>query len=682
MEEHDAPPCGQSKDTGALFSSHGGRLPKKSFWYVLRKRREIVIATVLIVVFTTAALSWIQEPVYEATALVAGVHGCDLRLDARERREVANIVAEKLRQVGDIEIADLTAEKVLAMTKTDVFLSPVPEGDSTASITFKGSSATGAAKVANMLAEAYVEQVGMRMGKLLGAQFRQSNLQLDRAKSDFEKAEKDLVRSQEERQSSYTAITLLLEEFRMLTGAAASASVERIDKEARLRRLENLKIDELKSKEEIVNDFLVKALRTDELRVSEKLASLTSSGQDNTPEATAAKSELSRIQEAINGRIREVVHEANESYLDAKRREKSLRAVIQQKEKEMREVAQNEELFKKIESQAESMRNRYTQLNLLHDNLLLSATQELGREQGVRIVEMAAAPEQRSSPRTFRNVLVAAITGLLIGVGLATWAERVDVSLDRVDDVEAFLGKPCLGIVPLISGARNSPANPRTAAEDIVHSLAAESLQTILTRLSLKPQSERIKTILVTSAGIGEGKTLLLSNLGIAAALNGRKVLLVDCNLRRPKVHLLFKLSNQFGVSDFLLEKTNLEDIIQPTGIPNLSMVSAGENMDALRVIPPSGRMKQLAEAVGEKFEIAFFDSPATSVADSLVLANSLDATIFVIGARRYPGPLVARAVRNLESAGANLLGVVLTTITVQVRQGRVYFGGDLAPFA
>jgi len=204
-------------------------------------------------------------------------------------------------------------------------------------------------------------------------------------------------------------------------------------------------------------------------------------------------------------------------------------------------------------------------------------------------------------------------------------------------------------------------------------STTSEAYKTLLAGIHYSPSANGIKTIVVTSAGPGEGKTTTLANLGISAAQNGRKVLLVDTDIRKPQIHRIFGLSKDVGITDYLVGEAGLEHVVQETEIPNLSVIARGASSPNPSGLISSDRMKEFTKLIRDKYDLVFFDSPpCTLTADSLILGNLADAVVGVAQSGRFSRKMVGRAMDLLDGVNANVLGIVLNE--VKERDHRYYY--------
>ncbi len=279
----------------------------------------------------------------------------------------------------------------------------------------------------------------------------------------------------------------------------------------------------------------------------------------------------------------------------------------------------------------------------------------------ISIVEEAQVPRAPFKPNHIRDISIAVILGLLIGVGLAFFADYMDHTIKTPLDVEN-LEIRLLGVVPDIKDKsedrdRIAFAKPRSPASEAYRAIRTEILHSGI---------EKLDTLLITSAGPLAGKTITLVNLGIAFAQTGSRVLLVDSDLRKPRVHKIFGLNLKSGLSEYLAEGAEFNSIIKETGIDNLGLVTAGKLPPNPAEIISSEKMDQFLNEASSRFDLIVFDSPpVASVADAAILANKLDAVIQIVRSGKSHLPVVASTSEKIAKTKANILGIILNGLTV-----------------
>ena len=267
---------------------------------------------------------------------------------------------------------------------------------------------------------------------------------------------------------------------------------------------------------------------------------------------------------------------------------------------------------------------------------------------------LATAP---SKPNYRLNMIVGAVLGLLAGVVVAFISNYFDTSIKSLEDAEQALGLPVLGVIPqdaglLILQGGDSPD--------------AEAYRILRTNIELKREMFRATTLAVVSANAGEGKTTTLSNLAYVFAQAGYSTLMIDADLRRPRLARYAELKSDVGLSTFLTGGADLKDVVFQTGLDNLYMLPSGPIP-----VDPSGligshRMQSLLAEVSKRFDIVLIDSPPVlGVSDASLLVSRADATLLVLQPRKMPIKALKRARMLVEQAGGSIMGLVMNNVDI-----------------
>jgi len=271
-------------------------------------------------------------------------------------------------------------------------------------------------------------------------------------------------------------------------------------------------------------------------------------------------------------------------------------------------------------------------------------------------------------PNKTVNIVLGLIFGLLMGVGLAFFIEYLDTSVKTIDDVERTFQAPVLGVIP---------QNIGYLLDEGSESKHAEAYRVLRTNILFSRKDEKLNTIVVVSAGAGEGKSTTTINLATVFAQAGNRVLVVDSDLRRPTLHKLFKISNSLGLTNYLLKQNSLVELVQTTPVPNLDFMASGRLPNSSMGILGSAQMKEMITELKQRYDFIFFDSPPIlGVSDASVLASEVDLVMQVIQYRRYPQPMTIRAKQMIEKVGGNFIGIVLNNINMSQDEGYYYYSG------
>jgi capsular exopolysaccharide synthesis family protein len=327
----------------------------------------------------------------------------------------------------------------------------------------------------------------------------------------------------------------------------------------------------------------------------------------------------------------------------------------------------------------------------LYDGLL-QRMKEAGVSAGLKsnnihIVDPAKPPRQPYKPNKMLNLALGLMAGLILGVGLAFFVEHLDSSVKTPDDIDRYIKLPSLGVIPSMASLLPSSRRRQLAAtaggngkgvsdlqkvELITYhdtkSLISEAYRNLRTSVLLSSGSGRPpKTLLVTSSQAGEGKTTTAVNIAITLSQTGEKVILLDCDMRNPRVHKVIGLENAQGMSTFLSGNSDLSSLIQQSDIPNLFAVSAGRVPPNPAELLGSQRMKQGLALLDEYFDHIVIDTPPVlSVTDARILSTLVDGVVLVIKGSETPKEAVQRTKRLLQEVHAHIIGTLLNNVNVR----------------
>jgi capsular exopolysaccharide synthesis family protein len=288
----------------------------------------------------------------------------------------------------------------------------------------------------------------------------------------------------------------------------------------------------------------------------------------------------------------------------------------------------------------------------------------------VRVQDFAEVPTKPVRPMKALNIALSIILGLAGGIGLALFSDYMDTTLKDPSEIAALLKIPVLGAVPKVKADGKSVKN-KTDIDRIVekdsHSLAAEAYRSIRTNLLFSiNQSNTAKSIVITSSVPREGKTLTAVNMAMMIANSGERVLLVDADMRKPRVHTVFGDNNEIGLSDFLLGKKDFDGIIKSSGIDNLCIVTSGKSTHKPAELLSSGNMKLFLDAAASQFSKIIIDTPPIAlVTDAQILASICTGVVLVSEGSKATKPLLNRSKELLEKVEANILGIIVNNISL-----------------
>ena len=298
----------------------------------------------------------------------------------------------------------------------------------------------------------------------------------------------------------------------------------------------------------------------------------------------------------------------------------------------------------------------------------------------IRRIDPADAPDSPASPKKSVNLTMGLICGLGIGLLLSFVVEALDTNIKTIYDIEERLGLPMLGVVPQVDSKLLSPETfVRDATSPLpgAWSRLAEAYRALRTTILLSRAGTPPQVILISSAKPSEGKTSITTLEAIVFALNGARVLLIDSDLRRPSVHLRFRISNKVGLTSVLTGKSPLQEAIVPvSSVPSLHIMPAGPIAPMPAELLGSLQMQRLIEGLRANYDFILIDTPPVlTVTDAAVLVSISDGVVLVLRYAEASRNVVARASEILLRSGAHLLGVVLNAVDLQSSDYAEYYG-------
>jgi succinoglycan biosynthesis transport protein ExoP len=661
-----------------------GRLHFLDYWRVIRSRKEIVLAVILLVVVTGVSYTLTLPKIYMANARIA-VREDAMDMDVFERQYIAGynpfflktqyeIIQSRpilYRVLDNLNLQQIWSEKEgeegARLRREDAFLMLARSirvnqyrDTSLIDIQVLREDREEAAGIANEIAQVYRDQrLNVKKAELKRA--------LDALENELLKQQEIVAKAEDELEdirkslgvSTFAkGITPDRQRVAQMEADLISARVDMITRKARVDQVEKLDGEELwTSIMYILNDPTVVALRKQVVDAEVLLKQLLQNFGENHPQVQQVQAGLKELQGKLTIQLAGVKQGLRADYEVTKARYEALATELAAAKDLEIDVSREKILpFEKKE------RDVMVQRDIL--NALRSRVAQQNIEDGVprtpvEVIEPAEAPPENRpvSPNLLLNVLLSILLGVVAGVGLAYFIEYLDTSVKTVDDVERYLGLPVLGVIP---------QKVRPLSEEGVESPHAEAYRVLRTNMQFTNKGVQGGAFAVVSGGVGEGKSTTLFNLAFVCAQLGDKVLVVDSDLRRPVQHTFVGLSNRFGLTNVLMRDVPLEEAIKATSIPNLHFLPSGKLPRAALGLLDSTRMRELVKSLKARYDYVFFDSPPiVGVSDASILASEVDGVLLVVQYRKYPRNISLRARRMLENVGTNVLGVVLNNINI-----------------
>jgi polysaccharide biosynthesis transport protein len=282
-----------------------------------------------------------------------------------------------------------------------------------------------------------------------------------------------------------------------------------------------------------------------------------------------------------------------------------------------------------------------------------SQSTRTGRQFNVELVGPAVPPLGADMAGGLLVVVFGAAAALVAGLGLALVMENLDTKLHTTEQIESVTKLPILAQVPTIRSGQTARLYNGTSVE-------GEIFRLLRTNIAVGSRSKQMKLLMVTSAEPGEGKSLITTNLAYAMGQLNQKVLIVDGDMRLPNVHTIFGIKNEVGLSNVLRKEVRLEQAVQYLPDQHVHVLTSGPTPSHPADLLSSSEMTALLEKLTEQYDIVLLDTPAfLAVADSTILASLADGVVLVVRYAKSERDSVRTAQSKLESAGADLIGVV-----------------------
>lgn len=430
---------------------------------------------------------------------------------------------------------------------------------------------------------------------------------------------------------------------------------------------------------ELLASSLLQALRNRYIDAKTERDSLLADGKGaNHPSVRAAEARIALASTALSREIRNIKKAVTGDLAAATREAAGLSKLYGSAEKRALELNLLEIEYGRL---MRAKNNNEKMYSLVQERAKESDLGRAMRFNNIRLLDRAMPPGGPVRPRVPFNIALGALGGIALGLFVAFGREMLDRSLKTPDDVDRDLRVPFLGLLP--RGTRNdagygyglrrrAPSNsgpPELVVHTSPKSTVAEAARAIRTNIIFMSPDKPQKRLLVTSAGPSEGKTTVACVVATAMAQAGQRVLLVDCDLRRPRVHKIFRRTNDIGVTTALLDRSVLDYDSLRTDIPNLSVLPAGLHAPNPAEIFHSDSFARFLDELAERFDRVVIDSPPIApVTDATILSKIVDGAVVVVRAGKTSRDLAQGAIRALRDVGGNILGVVLNDVDLSRR--------------
>jgi polysaccharide biosynthesis transport protein len=410
------------------------------------------------------------------------------------------------------------------------------------------------------------------------------------------------------------------------------------------------------------------------------------------PEVKKLDEQIKQTKQELDKSIKDVIEGLRTNYENAVTHENKIREAFFQERDLANQQSLDEVEISNVVQDLETHKQLYKLLFQRQKELEIVSSD---RSNNVTISNPSRIPREPVGPKRFRNIFIALFLSFSAGVGLAFLLDYLDDTLKSIDDVDRYLHVPTLALIPaprtersLLKGkvAVGTPAfsgpgagrgdSTALALIDDSRSPVAEAYRHLRTSLLLSSAGQPPRTILVTSSQPSEGKTTTAVNTAVMFAQTGAEVLIIDCDLRRPRLHAHFNLPNHTGISNYLSStETNVDNLIQPyPKMPNLKVITSGPVPPSPAELLGGDGMRRLLSSINGRFAHIIIDSPpAISFTDASILSTMVDGVMLVVHGGRSSRAVVRRAKQLLVDVGANIYGIVLNNVKLDSQDYNYY---------
>jgi len=552
-----------------------------------------------------------------------------------------------------------------------------------------------ATQIANAHADAYIQQ-GFKLRTQASEEARKFlESKLAELRDRVEKSEKSLNDFRRDKGiiSLDDKENIVVDRLADLNRRLTEAEADRIGFEAQARLIKSRQYDSLPA---VIGNGLIQSLRGQIVQLEAEHAKLSEQYLPGYPRLAQVKAQLEESRARLGQQIKNVVEGINSAYQAAAGKERELKAQMDKQKSATfalkdasveysilaREANTNKSLY-------DSVLERFKQINIMAGI----------PPANVSILDRAEIPRQPSKPNKRLNLMLGALLGLMGGLGLALILEHLNNTLRTPEEVERYLGLPNLVVVPdffslpknaskwkIPFSARSAPLDSKLCVPskspvttNLRFTLITEAYRKLRTSILYSRPGEPPKTILFTSSTAGEGKTISVANTAIMFAQLGYNCLVIDADLRRPSCHRALRVSNDRGLTDFLVGQEALANVIKPTPIANLSVLNCGAVAPNPTELIASKKMRDALDNLKERFDFVLVDSPPVMpVSDAIVLSTMVDGVVYVVRGQETPKNTVKAAISQLKNDHqAKILGVLLNRVDVRAAEYDDYYVHD-----
>jgi len=409
------------------------------------------------------------------------------------------------------------------------------------------------------------------------------------------------------------------------------------------------------------------ALETTVTELERKKTELLRSCTEDHQAVRGVDVEIERVREELADLDRQFVENtrlaAERQYVEAKADEEILAEQFKVESANLQQHSDELQQFQELQAEVNRLEVSVATYRQQDSEISKMIGEDPGRMR-MALLEPAVPAQEPSAPQKSKIMALALMLGLVTGGAIAAARDRADQTFRSVEEISATLVMPVLGVVPVMPGRQKAGAHGQRILTQ-PDAPEAEAYRTVRTAIFFGTRTEGMRTLLVTSPAAGDGKSTLVGNLAIAMAQAGQKTLILDADLRKPMQHVIFATDHHKGnLNSVFAEEMELEEAIQPTQIPGLSLLTCAYGVSNPAELLNSDQFADLLKRLAESYDRVIVDAPpVTVVTDAQILGALCDHTILVMRVDKSSRKMARRATAALESVGANLFGIVINAV-------------------
>ncbi len=587
---------------------------------------------------------------------------------------------------GPSENGDSQTPKKIPPTKAEILETVIRSGISVeplsnsrvVQLSFWASNPAVAAKVVNTVAKAYIDELMEMQMQVSGYSIGWMTKKAEVQRKKLEESEQALHNYKKKHDiiTIEDRLAVLPERLSDLSRSLTQAEIRKKELASLYEQIKNTPKNQLETISDLMNDVSMAPLNQAILEAEQKISELSKKYGPKHPRMITANNELAALKTKKKQQLEKAIMTIQNEYQLAQSYEKGLKERLDQTKFQTAQLGEKSIQLKILKRKVET--NRF-----LYDALVKTMKErgitEQNQSVNVWVIEKAKIPEYPASPRKKRNILLGIILGLFGGIGLAFFLEYLDNTIKTPEDVEEKLNMP---VIAAIDKQKMAPG--QSIASLVIEnpsSLVAENFKALRTSLFLSSAETPPKIIMVTSMTPGEGKSSISTGLAAVIAQAGKKVLLIDADMRRPTIHKVFGLDHTTGLSSFL---AGVEDIPRTQLIHRSVASTATLDVMTAGPIPPnpsellsSYKLRKFIQKASVIYDIVIVDTPPVgSVADPLIISSYVDKALIVSWTGQTTYELLGKGLRQLKDVSAPVSGIVLNRFSAK-KTGYYYNYGD-----